>query len=321
MESFIDLLYLYVKERSVSGKPGYFKRNSNIGTDVYATCDVVNILYSINKLSLTSGERGELAAAINSFQNPITGQYEKSDHRSEYHSTAMAVSALKLLGEKPKYPTSFLHELKNMKAVKEWLKTRDWEINPWNGCGHDVPALMSIFSNLQTVDAKWFHELFNILDDIQSENTGMWPKETNNNNLHISHLGSAFHFYFMYEHYKRPINFADEIITSTLHLQNETGSWFDTWPAGFIDLDATYTLSRLSRFNPTLREKSLDALTRNLDYTLSKLQQIEAVDSLLEDTHNTLGTLQNVAVLQEVFPEMVDVHPQLKLVLNYSPFI
>ncbi|MGG3587116.1 hypothetical protein COE08_26895 [Priestia megaterium] len=322
MEKFTNTLQEYVKKRAVpSGKPGFFTRNKDIKTDVYATCDVVNILYTINKMDLTIGEKLEFADAINSFQNPLTGQFDKSDHRSEYHSTAMAVSALKLLGAQPKYPLVFLEELKaEWEAIICWLNKRDWDINPWNGCGHDVPAVMSIFANLELVNLKWFDKLFNWLDEQQSDRTGMWPKNSANN-LSINHLGSAFHFYFMYEHFKRPINYAPQIIESTLSLQKGNGSWLNEWPAGFIDLDATYTLSRLSRFNQELRYKSIPTLKTNAMYTLSKIQNSEELNILLEDTHNTLGTLQNLAVLQEVFPNLVSTYPQLRLVLNYSPFI
>lgn len=317
----VTLLKYCKSRKKEQGSALTFIRNKEIGEDVYAVCDVVNILYITNQLHLSTGEKKDFAQAIQRFQNPRTGQFEKSDHRSDYHSTAMAVSALKLLGEEPRFPLSYMSELKqDWTMLERWLSERDWTHNPWNGSGHDIPAVMSIFLNLEEVKKEWFYGVLEWLNQKQDAETGMWPKGIKNS-IHIMHLGAAFHFYFIYEYLHQPIHFSERIIDSVLFLQKDCGSWFDSWPAGFIDLDASFTLARMSRFSHQLRQVCEEAMKKNARYTIDRLHSKEDLMKLFEDTHQTLGTVANLASLQEVLPAHNVSDIDLKQVLDFSPFI
>lgn len=298
---------------------GIARKGGSPEADVYAASDLVCILSTIRRLDLTADERAVLVREVARFQRPDTGEFVSDGFHSVYHATAFALAALELLDAVPPTPLRFAEPLLDWANLERWLEGRNWE-RPWSGAGHDVPGLASAFAVTESAPLSWFHRLFDWLDREQDPRTGMWRRGAFDEPT-IDQLGAAFHFYFIYEHFHRPIPRCDAIVDTTLALQLPGGSFNQSFPAGFIDLDGAYTLSRASRVAQDRRDAALVGLRRLAAYTLDAVLDGERRTRIFDNTHTALGTVACLAALQEALPDELPTRRPLRSVLDRRPFI
>ncbi len=317
LDDLVDWIERWAHRRIAEHVHGGITRRPG-SVDVYAPSDLACILFTIRRLDLTSAERDVMVGAIARYQEPDTGQFVSDGYHSVYHATAFALAALELLNARAPAPR-FLEPLLEWTALKAWLEERDWE-RPWSGAGHDVPGVASALAVTEMAPLSWYHRLFDWLDQEQDPATGMWRRGAFAA-LTTNQLGAAFHFYFIYEHFRRPIPRCEAILDATLSLQAASGSWTPNMPPGFIDLDAAYTLSRASRVAQHWRADALAGLRRLADYTLASVLDPEQRVCTFADTHTALGTVACLAALQEALPDELPTRTPLRQVLDRRPFI
>ncbi|GAA0856511.1 hypothetical protein [Aliiglaciecola litoralis] len=170
--------------------------------------------------TLSEQERASWIEYIQSFQDQETGLFkEPSDLGSNpylrWSNCDYSICALQILGGRPKFPLTFLHELSDRAKLDTYLAEIDW-----SSAGLESNFIMflldilefdkSQFSSYQeTVDA-----VFEYMDAKQDPETGLWGMKEGS--YYCSGLAGAYHLVFFYNYYNRPLNHVDNMIDSIL---------------------------------------------------------------------------------------------------------
>jgi hypothetical protein len=271
-------------------------------------------------------------STIQSYQNPKTGWFKEGlmnygGHFKE-HSTAFAVSALRLLGGKPEYQFEIAKKLNCRKKVEKWLKKKtEWGLLCWSG-SHRGGGLGSIFAALGPESyphEDFFDWYFNWLDKKADPEVGYWRigwiHKLRKNRLTKQELGCAVHYYWIYEFLNRPWPYPEKIIDSTLSLQNDKGTWHHEF-SYCIDLDAIHALTRcLNQTNGYRKEEVELALLKYLDYAIPYFNDREFIFKNYTSAHRLTGYVSAIAELYNFMPDLFEVHKPWIQTLDIYPWI
>jgi hypothetical protein len=303
---------------------------------LYGMCDIVFNLVITNKLEeyLYSNKDVSLEKWINniqSYQDPRTGWFKEPGFNFGFHfkehSTAFAVSSLKLLGSKPRYNFKISDKLKSKKQVERWLKyIPEWGLLFWPG-SHRGGGVASVFATLGKPSyphENFFDWYFNWLDIRADPQVGFWRIgwiHKIKKRLTKQELGGSIHYYWIYEFLDHPIPFPEKIIDSTLKLQNELGLW-DKDVSYCIDLDAIFSLLRCLKQTRGFREEDIKiAIKKYLDYTITSLNDKEFFFNRYDNTHILTGCLGAIAEIYKYMPELFDLSNPWIQSLDITPWI
>ena len=284
--------------------------------DIYGTIDAVGIAATLG-LPLPSGA----AAWINS-QARADGSYTDPSH-GVIHTTASAIGALFVLGEKTPWP-AFIDHIGQPGAIGPHLDAMDWS-NPWPA-SHEGAGLLAIGTMTRDRDDEWISEYFAWLDSNVDPVTGLWPKE-NIGNIDewpglFGNLGCSFHFHFLYLAHGREIPFAKHLVDTCLELATGTRAIFDTESIGYPQLDWAYSLHRASAQAGYRTEEVFGALRDLGAESLAKLNSpSEALVRELADLHTIGAVVALIAELKLALGDDVRASFALTPTTDIRPFI
>ena len=289
---------------------GRFSYQPGGAYDLYGSCDVVYLLWTIGELEprTTAAGRAEWAGLIQSFQDPSTGWFDRGNETPHFkeHATAYATGALALLGARPRYPFRWAEKITaSRKSTERWLGGIWWDV-VWVG-SHQGGGVAAALAMSDSAPEEWFDWYFDWLDHEVNPVTGLWQRAFYNRVItrpNKNDLGGAAHFWWIYEYRHRPLPFPERVIDTCLKLQLESGLWDRKPRKGdfpyCINLDAINGLAASSR---QLRSAGqgyrtpdiLAALEKYLRRTNQVLTSPGALARLYTNSHDLPGALIGVA--------------------------
>lgn len=338
LNPFSEHLNEWIEGFKFSQVPGEFSvRRDKPTPSLYAVCDLVFILSGIDMLeeyfdSNSLETKKAWISVIQSYQRPKSGWFKEGlmnygGHFKE-HSTAFAVSALQLLGAKPKHDFKIAKKLNTKKKVEKWLKkSPEWGLLYWSG-SHRGGGVGSIFAALgpeHYPHEKFFDWYFDWLDRKADPEVGFWRigwiHKLLRNRLTKNELGGAVHYYWIYEYLGRPWPYPEKIIDSTLKLQNQKGTWHHEF-SYCIDLDAIHALTRCLKQTKGYREEDVKAaLEKYCDYAIPFFNDKEFIFNNYTSAHKLTGYVSAIAELYKFMPDMFEVPKPMVQTLDITPWI
>lgn len=306
---------------------GHFALRRGGSENLFGSADMVYLLHSIDELEnrTTPEGRREWAKFIQSCQDPDTGWFtrRRGIHRMETslfkeHSTAYAISALRMLGEEP------LHRLESARSIAEsrksterWLESILW-IYVWGG-SHQGGGLGSALQMTGDAPEEWFDWYFDWLDREVNPKTGLWQRAPWNalySRPTRQEMGGAPHFWWVYHHRGRPLPHPDKIVDTCLSLQLANGMWDSRGYTYCVDLDALWSIHRA---HLQLRERGTeyrtgdieDGFERYLSAACDILNQPVALQRLYDGAHKLPGAVIALAEAEKFFRETLG-EPRLR---------
>ncbi len=310
--------------------------------NLYASADMVYLLYTLGELEARTTPEGrrEWAAFIQSCQDPETGWFtgKRGIDRIgtspfKEHSTAYALSALKMLGEEPLYPLKASKKItKTRKATERWLESLLW-IYVWGG-SHQGGGMGSALEMTGEAPEKWFDWYFDWLDREVNPETGLWQRAPWNifcSRPTKQEMGGAPHFWWVYYHRGRPLPFPEKIIDTCLALQLPNGVWDKSGYTYCVDLDAIWGIHRAYL---QLKEQGIEYRTDDIKNSFERyiaaacevLNRPGSLQEIYNDAHKLPGGLIAIAEAQKFFHETMGeqkliTQKPLKQVLDFISWI
>ncbi|MFW9937648.1 MAG: hypothetical protein ACFFD5_08360 [Candidatus Thorarchaeota archaeon] len=337
LNPFIKNLFEWINGFKFGDKQSQFSvKRGKCKPSLYGMCDIVFNLVIPNKLEEYLRFHTDISLEkwidnIQCYQDPRSGWFKESGFNFGFHfkehSTAFAVSALKLLGGKPRYNFKIADKLKSKKQVERWLKhVPEWGLLFWPG-SHRGGGVASIFATLgeeSYPNEKFFECYFDWLNRKADPQVGFWRIGWNHKikkRLTKQELGGSIHYYWIYEFLSHPIPFPEKVIDSTLKLQNELGLW-DKDVSYCIDLDAIFSLLRCLKQTEEYREEDIKAaIKKYLDYTINSLNDKNFFFKRYDNTHILTGCLGAIAEIYKYMPELFDLPRPWIQSLDITPWI
>tara|TARA_B100001029_G_scaffold176902_1_gene180609 strand:+ start:1642 stop:2808 length:1167 start_codon:yes stop_codon:yes gene_type:complete len=178
-----------------------------------------------------------------------------------FQSTAFSLSALDILGEKPKFSFNFLDTYRDKKFLEEWICSLNWS-NPW----HESNKIMFIMQFLSyenlCLNNKESKELIvfllDILNNLIDRKTGLWG--TDKGASLFSAIAAAFHFYIFYQYFKKEIPCSNLVLDYTVSHQELDGLFHPLGGGGACeDLDSIYIITQLAKDKKAVKSCLLNA--------------------------------------------------------------
>ncbi|MHA1294564.1 MAG: hypothetical protein ACTSQJ_18135 [Promethearchaeota archaeon] len=338
LNEFLGNLFRWIDSFKFDETPGHFaiERNRN-KPSLYGLCDMIFNLVITNNLEhyLKSHEKediNEWISIIQSYQNPKTGWIKEKLFNYNYHfkehSTAFAISALKLLNNKPKFKLKLSKKLNSQKKVEKWLKNAPkWGLLYWPGShrGGGIGAIYATLGPEYYPHEKFFDWYFGWLDKMADSKVGFWRigwiHKIQKNRLTKHELGGAVHYYWVYEFMKHPIPYPEKVIDSVLQLQNDKGTWHKDF-SYCIDLDAIFCLTRCcSQTKGYRKEEIKEALFKYMDFVINKINDKNFLFENYRSAHRLTGYLCALAELQKFLPHLFNLPSRWTQTLDITPWI
>jgi len=247
--------YLGRLESQRGWRPAYGISASAEHTTVLSSCFALFIYELIGELQqFSTTERSDWASFLQSFQaeksglflDPLARRDEFTNRKHDWQyftwqTTFFCLSALDALGAKPLHPLKFIQPYLGPAAITAWLDGLNWH-DPWLE-SNKVMFLTSFL--IQSSEMEAAHSIFDWLDAHQDPHTGYWGTQHGASLLNA--MAGAFHFYFLYLYLQRPFQHLEQIIDSTLSLQQPDGLYDPRGGGGAcLDLDAVDILVKVS---------------------------------------------------------------------------
>ncbi len=290
-------------------------------SSLYGATDMLfcRAITGILKESTTEEDRLHWAGVINRFQDPGTGWYKKRYTRTHprEHGTAYALAALKLLGQEPAHPQSWIDELNRgngmTRARTRFLRRVPWSII-WMG-SHILAGTAAIMMMEERAGAAFLDWYFAWLDAKVAPTSGFWERGL----LHrlgilpgggLHDMGGAFHMFFLYRAAGRDWRYPEKVIDATLSLQGENGFW-DGEKSYCNDQDGIYCLPRSNEIIEGQRGRGYredeirTAVERYLASASDLLNDRERLFTRYANSHDLPGALCAIAECQKYYPELV----------------
>jgi|LGVC01.1.fsa_nt_gb prenyltransferase beta subunit len=251
--------------------------------NLYSTCFAVLVLDLINELNnYATCDKEKIINYINSFQDKKTGLFiddkiatEFTSHNDEYvhhQLTDFSIITLRSLGSKYKYQLNFLKDYKDKLYLKKWLDDLHWE-NPWlvsNNIMFILDCLIYEKKFFNFDNEEYINFIMQWLDNNQDAKTGYW--NLGHSVSYHDQMAGAYHFLFFYTYLKKKPNHIEQIIDSTLKIQDFDGLFNYMGGGGSCDdLDAIDLLCR-STFYTNYRKKDIKKALQKSYITLWKNQ-------------------------------------------------
>lgn len=232
--------------------PINFKMGENLGESIYSSCFALYIFNLFDQVASWSQEDcNRWINYINSFQDKDSGFFIPEDYRGDlnlkpvHQLTAFCLSALDIFGASPKYALKFLNQWQTSEEVKNYLKDRG--CLDGLGTSGNTAMFLAIFFTYQyekTREARFLNLIntwFNLHDRTQNPRTGFWGNFDKTDPF----LGfqNGLHQFVIYNYWKRPIQYNQQIVDAVLNLQDPDG-FFAPYPGGggCYDYDAAHIL-------------------------------------------------------------------------------
>lgn len=335
---FLKNLHAWVDSFKFSNKSGQFSviKDQN-KPSLYGTCDMVYNLVIPNEFesyfnSHNNEKIEDWISVIQSYQNQNTGWFKEGRFNYAYHfkehSTAFAVSALKLLNSAPKYDFKISKKLNSRKKVQNWLKkVPEWGLLYWPGShrGGGIGAIYATLGPESYPHDNFFDWYFEWLDKHADPDVGFWRlgwiHRLKKERLTKHELGGAVHYYWIYEFLEHPLPFPEKIIDSTLLLQNELGTW-DTQYSYCIDLDAIFCLTRCCKQSKGYKKEDIKrAIIKYLDYVVDKINDKNFLYQNYKSAHILTGFLGAIAEIYKFMPHILNLKREWIQTLDITPWI
>jgi hypothetical protein len=297
-----------------------------VGNDVtalYGVSDMAIIFYTINSLFLNDHEKMLWVKLLKKFQNINTGYFsEYKQNHHILHNTAFAISALNLFGEKPKYSLKFITNFDSKKKLELFLNNFDWESEVYKNSHKAAGLASSVALVPETINYEWFEWFFEICDKFFDQNHGMMGNNSSKE-VNFDQIGGTFHYFFIYEYFRKKIKYSNQRIDSILKIQNSNGSWSREPNIWWLNLDAVYMLTRSVK-NTGYRIKDIKkALIKNMEFVMNRINNENLrVEDFEKCVHNLTGAINCLAELQLFLGrDLVYSKQPLLSVLDKRPFI
>ena len=202
------------------------------------------------------------------FNDPLTQTFPPGpSHDAEYLSwqtTYFALAALDAAGQSARRRLSYIDAFLTPGAVETWLSELNWG-NPWLESNRVMFLLHSFIYAVEREQREEFapiyHRILDWLDDRQNSTTGLWGTERGASLLNA--VAGAYHFLPFYEYVRRPIRCINQIVDSTLALQQHDGLFGPVTGGGACeDLDAIDVLATALRHTKHRQREIRAALVR-----------------------------------------------------------
>ena len=245
---------------------------------IIATSCAVLILEGIDRLQDVSPSlRNQWIAYLQSCQRPTDGLFvdpllerfpiESAIHDQAYvldQTTYFALQALDALGSVPVHPISVQERWPNPQAFVAWMERLDWS-NAWLQSNRVMFALAFLVHAVEQCNqreaASIYHAALDWLDATQDHETGVWG--TRHGASLLNGMAAAYHFLPFYEYVCRPIQCINQLIDTTLALQQSDGLFGSGLGGGACeDLDAIGVLAVAARYSRYRAEEVKRAVIR-----------------------------------------------------------
>jgi len=195
--------------------------------------------------------------------------FRSNTHSWDYltmQSTMFSINALDAFGEKPRHRINFVDMYKDVDFLIKWLQERNWK-NPWLESNNIMfIGCFLLYEYLQTKEMRILEvidQMLNWHDKAQDSHTGFWG--TDKGASLPNAMAGAFHIYYFYYYLKRPIQYSDKIVDSTLSLQHEDGLFVSKGGGGACeDLDAIDILTKFTALTDYKKESIKQILLKSL---------------------------------------------------------
>ncbi|MGC9454399.1 MAG: hypothetical protein ACP5HU_05995 [Phycisphaerae bacterium] len=171
---------------------------------------------------------------------------QHTDELLFWHSTTFILTAVDILGGRPKYPIPKVHDILTPEKMEQMLENLPWSVTPWVagnwtydiGClvGHDYRATGNA-ANLEAMDA-----FFNWHEQRQNPETGWWDLVGGFPLTHQQYGG--YHTLMVYWMYDREVPRPEAMIDSSLSLQTDEGHFGGGCCPDMDCIDAAVSLAR-----------------------------------------------------------------------------
>ncbi|TFG15795.1 MAG: hypothetical protein EU535_00945 [Promethearchaeota archaeon] len=335
---FLKYLHNWVESFKYNDKSGqYSVIRGQKKPSLYGICDMVYNLVIPNELDayLNSHKNEKIedwVSIIQSYQDEHTGWFKEGRFNYAYHfkehSTAFAVSVLKLLNAQPKYNFKISKKLNTRREVHYWLKrVPEWGLLYWPGShrGGGIGAIYATLGPEFYPHENFFEWYFEWLDKNADPEVGFWRlgwiHKLKKNRLTKHELGGAVHYFWVYEFLGHPIPFPEKVIDSTLLLQNEFGTW-DTTSSYCIDLDAIFCLTRCCKQTKGYRKEDIiHSILKYLDYVVDKINDKNYLFENYTSAHKLTGFLGAIAEIYKFMPQIFNLKREWIQTLDITPWI
>ncbi len=231
-------------------------------TDLYASCDVAiarHIMGENLTETLSSTQKEEWCAYINSFQQAEYGSYTDRFNHSKLHANGMTIGALGVFGGKQKYPVKLYDDFNTIEKAGPWLEQINWK-KQWSA-SHLFWGGIHCYSLSKACDKAWLDYVFAWLNENLDKSTGWWRIGTQYTDHHQP-LGGSVHIIPIYQHHNLVFPYPKQVIDSVLALQLPNGRWLDrkkdqAHVMHYLELDALYALSYMGTLAPGYRKDDI----------------------------------------------------------------
>ena len=338
LDGFITNLYEWIDSFQIDQKSGHFAvMKGDKKPSLYGLTDMIFNLKITNEFDTYFKNHDfehidNWIKIIQSYQRPKSGWFKEGliNHGFHFkeHSSAFAVSTLKLLDAGPIYNFKVAKKLNTQKKVEKWLRTKpEWGLMYWSG-SHRGGGIGSIFATLgpdHYPHERFFEWYFNWLDKKADPEIGFWRigwiHKIKKNRLTKQELGGAVHYHWIYEFFKHPFPYPEKAIDATLLLQNEKGTWHKDF-SYCIDLDAIFFMTRCCKQTKGYRKDDIQAsLIKYLDYVIDKVNDKNFLFETYVSAHKLTGYVCAIAEIYKFMPEVFDLKMPWIQTLDITPWI
>jgi len=245
---------------------------------IFCSCFALFILDLFKETEkFTTEERQCWISYIQSFQNKEQGYFEPEifhhhdKERNRYQLTSFCLSAMGILGARPKYPLAFLRQWRSCDDIRTYLYEKGFhEGRPGSG---NKAMFLAIFLTYEYERTRQEHLLdklnawFEVHNEAQNRN-GFWGEDMRSRYLHG--LQNGFHQFIIYFYWQRKIPKLDNVVDIALSSQDRYG-FFAPTPGGDAchDYDAVHVLS-MAHMTTDYRKKEIEScLSKASDALLS----------------------------------------------------
>lgn len=275
MKKYRDILQAkvlnWLQTLKIPGSPCRYKLSPSSDDSIFSTCFALFILDLFKETDrFTDEERKYWISYIQSFQNKELGYFEpeqyylKDKERNRFQLTCFCLSALDILGAKPRYSLKFIELWKTSDDIKEYLLEKG--CHEGKGGSGNKAMFLAIFLTYEyerTKKRDLFEKInawFEFHNETQNQN-GFWGDDKSS--LFYHGFQNGFHQLLIYFYWNRTVNRLNKIVDIILKIQDRDGFFAPTpGGGGCWDYDAIHILVNAYRLLNYKRNQIADSLIK-----------------------------------------------------------